>query len=258
MKVISSRDNRHIKDCLKLKQRKYRDAKGLFIIEGSIMLEEALSFNKFAIQQIFLTESLANKLDLAELNSEIFLLNTRLMAEISETSTPQGVLAVVEKPVWSLENIKKESSLLVLLDRIADPGNMGTIIRTALALGVEGLLLTPACVDPFSPKVVRSSMGAIFNIPLLQNITLSDINIFKEKGFKLVGTALNNAAIYYEYDYNNPSIIVIGNEAHGLSEELVHKCDKLVKIPINPIVDSLNAGVACGIILSEAWKQKHG
>ncbi len=257
MKIITSRDNRNIKNCLKLKQKKHRDDQGLFFIEGIKMFAEALISYKTGIQQVFVDESMVDQLDLSEIKSQIFVLNSRLMAEISDTSTPQGVLAVIKKPVWDFAQIPENTSLLVLLDGIADPGNMGTIIRTALALGVGGLLLRPGCVDPFSPKVVRATMGGIFNLPLMEDITLSHISNFKKAGFKIVGADIGNSLPYYKYDFTHPSIIVIGNETHGISKELLHKCDKLVKIPINPSVDSLNAGVACGIILSEVWKQKN-
>lgn len=256
MKIISSRDNQYIKDCLKLKQRKYRDKTNHFIIEGQRIFKEAVTYSPHSIKQIFIEESEVNKYDLAEVKAEIFIISSKLMLEISDTDTPQGILAVVEKLDWDLEKVKRDNNLFVLLDNIADPGNIGTIIRTALAFNIGGVLLTLGSVDPYSPKVIRSTMGGIFHLPIFQNITLSDIENFKNAGFKLVGSSLNNAINYYEYDYKNPTILIIGNEAHGISHELLNRCDNLVKIPINVVVDSLNAGVACGIILSEAWKQK--
>lgn len=255
MKVISSRENRYIKECLKLKKRKYRDQTGLFVIEGPKMLKEAINSPNVKISYIFIEASLADDYEGFD-QGEVFVLDSKLLMEIADTETPQGIVAVVEKPLWSLDNIKKVSSTLVLLDGIADPGNMGTIIRTAWAFNVDGILLTKGCVDPFGHKVVRSTMGGIFNIPVFQNITMSDIESFKKSGFSVIGSAVKNAVNYNEYDFTMPTIVIIGNEAHGISEELLDLCDKLITIPINPCVDSLNAGIACGIILSEARKQK--
>ncbi len=256
MKTITSRDNRHIKECLKLKKRKYRDISGLFVVEGLKIIEEAQAASNLKIRYIFAEESVALNYPLQDLGAEVFMVNSRLMEEISNTDTPQGLVAIVEKPVWDITAIKNNASLLVLLDGIADPGNMGTIIRTAWAFGAGGILLTNDCVDPFSPKVVRSTMGGIFNLPVFEDITISDINDLKESGFRLISSAVNVAASYYECDFTKPAIITIGNEAHGVSPELLKKSDVLVTIPINPCVDSLNAGIACGIILSEVWKQK--
>lgn len=256
MKTISSRDNRYIKECLKLKKRKYRDTTGLFVVEGHKMLMEAIACSNQKICHVFVEETMVDNYDLSELSCDVFVINSKLMAEISDTDTPQGIIAVVAKPVWSLENLKKSNKVLVLLDSIADPGNMGTIIRTAWAFNGGGVLLTAGCVDPYGHKVVRSTMGGIFNIPIIQNITISDIIDLKQAGFSLLGSALNNATKYYEIDFTKPSIIIIGNEAHGVSKEFFSICDDLVTIPINPYVDSLNAGVACGIILSEVQKQK--
>lgn len=255
MKVITSRENHYIKECVKLKKRKYRDQTGLFVIEGPKMLSEAVNSPNIKLAYIFIEKSLAEDFQLPD-NTEVFVLDNKLIAEIADTETPQGIVAVVEKPRWELDNIKKDNATLLLLDGIADPGNMGTIIRTAWAFNVDGILLTKGCVDPYSHKVVRSTMGGIYNIPIFQNITFSDIESFKKKGFRLVGSAVKNAVKYYEYDFTKSTIIIIGNEAHGISEELLAICDDLVTIPINPCVDSLNAGIACGIILSETQKQK--
>lgn len=255
MKVISSRENRYIKECLSLKKKKYRDQTGLFVIEGPKMLKEALNSPNVKIAYTFIEASLADTYEVPD-EGEVYVLDSKLLAEITDTETPQGIVAVVEKPNWKLDDIKKASSLLVLLDGVADPGNMGTIIRTAWAFNLDGILLTKGCVDPFGHKVVRSTMGGIYNIPIFQNITIGDIESFKKEGFRLLGSALKNAVNYYDYDFTKSTIVVIGNEAHGVSKELFNLCDDLITIPINPSVDSLNAGIACGIILSEAKKQK--
>ncbi len=255
MKVISSRDNRYIKECFKLKQRKYRESGGIFLVEGLKMLEEALAFSPAVIKYVLIDESIEH-LELPQISGQVFLVNHKLMQEISDTETPQGIVAVVEKPYRRLDDLIKDNSLLVLLDGVADPGNMGTIMRTAWAFDAGGILLTKGCVDPFSPKAVRSSMGGIFNLPIIENITISDIEDLQKSGFQLISTAIKAPICYCECDYTRPSIITIGNEAHGISQEIGQISNALISIPINPRVDSLNAGVACGIILSEVRKQK--
>ncbi|HZK42684.1 MAG TPA: RNA methyltransferase [Syntrophomonadaceae bacterium] len=256
MKIISSRDNRYIKDCIKLKMRKYRDITGLFVIEGKRMMEELIACPDLKIRHVFIEESVANDYDLEVFNSEVFLINSKLMAEISDTDNPQGILAVVEQPIWNKENLKKDASVLVLLDGITDPGNMGTIIRTSWVFNVDGVLLTSGCVDPYSHKVVRSTMGGILNIPIFRNITISDIEDLTAANFSLLGSTVNDAKKYYEYDFTIPTIIIIGSEGQGMSSSLAKRCHDLITIPINPNADSLNAGVACGIILSEVLRQR--
>ncbi|NLJ72947.1 MAG: RNA methyltransferase [Syntrophomonadaceae bacterium] len=254
MKVISSRDNQHIKNCLKLKQKKYRDDTKLYVVEGQRIYDEVTTYSSHSIKQVFVVETEVAKYNFTSLSADIFIINDKLMQEISDTTSPSGILAILEKPIWDIETVKQEGKLLVLLDNIADPGNVGTIIRTSAAFDVDGLFLNKGCVDPYNHKVVRATMGGILHLPIFANITISDILDFKNAGYMLVGTSLDNAINYYEYDFTSPTILVIGSEAFGISLELLNKCDKLVKIPINPAMDSLNAGVACGIILSEARK----
>ncbi|MGI5911894.1 MAG: TrmH family RNA methyltransferase [Syntrophomonadaceae bacterium] len=145
---------------------------------------------------------------------------------------------------------------MFLLDRVSDPGNMGTIIRTAWALDIEGILLTEDCTDPFSPKVVRASMGGILNVPVYTAVSWESIKQLRAKGYQIVGTAIDAPVNFFDFNYSGANIIVIGSESKGVSNDILVNCDSLIKIPINPVVDSLNAAIACAIIMMEIRKQR--
>ena len=149
------------------------------------------------------------------------------------------------------------NACLFLLDQISDPGNLGTIIRTAWALDIDGILLSKGCTDPFSPKAVRASMGGILNIPVYTSVGLKELDSLKSAGYKITGTALNVRTSVFDCDYRQAQVIVIGSESRGVRPEIQRCCDKLIKIPINPAVDSLNAAVACAIIMAEVRKQRY-
>jgi len=189
---------------------------------------------------------------------EWFLLDSKLMDSICDTRTPQGIAAVVKIPRWDLQSIISNSGFFVLLDHLADPGNMGTIIRTAWALGVDGVLLTEGCADPFSSKVVRSTMGGILNVPIFPDFAIDDIKSLKSDGYSLLCSSLESKRSLFSVDFTKSKILIIGNESQGVSEEIQQLCDVFFKIPINTQVDSLNAAIACAIIVAEASKQRHG
>lgn len=260
MQSILSRDNQKIKDTAKLKNKKYRNQEQAFIIEGKKMLEEALKYPKNIIR-IFVDQT--KEQEYRELHEkynslEWYSVESRLIEYISDTETPQGIVAVISQPCCSWDELMQKASLLLLLDQVADPGNMGTIIRTAWAFDVDGILLTRDCVDPFSPKVVRATMGGIFNLPLIDNVTGPDLERLKAVGFNVLCSSLDAARSCYSLDFSGKNLVVIGSEARGVSSEIRMKCDTLFKIPTNPQVDSLNAAVACAIIINEAWQQKTG
>jgi len=146
--------------------------------------------------------------------------------------------------------------VLVCTDDVRDPGNLGTIIRTAEAAGMSAVLLSPECVDIYSPKVVRASMGSYFNIDIIPDVTVEDLERFKSDGVKLIGGALgDNTLDYREADYSLPIAIVVGNEANGISEEVLKLC-QCVKIPIYGKAESLNVSIASGILIYEIFRNK--
>lgn len=262
MKHISSRDNQKIKHALKLiNNSKFRNKENMFFIEGRKLIREAFEFKDLLVR-IFINEDFVEdyqeELNFGGNDIEINLLNSKLMRILTDTENPQGIAAVVKKPIYELNSLVKNKDLFVLLDHISDPGNMGTIIRTAWAFEVGGILLTQGCVDPFSPKVIRSTMGGIFNVPVVESVTIEDINFLKDNCYNIIGTSLETKKNHYSVSLTGKSIIVIGNEARGMSDEFRNICNEFIKIPMNYKVDSLNAAVACAIIIAEAWKQKKG
>ncbi|HWQ76316.1 MAG TPA: RNA methyltransferase [Syntrophomonas sp.] len=255
MKVISSPENQMIKLARSLQQKKYREQEQLFLAEGRRLVEEALAVPG-QVKILFIREEQTG--EFAHLQDiDIYVLDDRLLKLVSATESQQGMAAIVGKPVWSLSSLLHAENLLVLLDRVADPGNLGSIIRSCWALEAAGLLLTPGCVDPFSPKVVRSTMGGIFHLPVFENVTDPDLDDLQRQGYELIAAGLDNARDYYDIDMGGKKILVLGSEASGICPEIKNRCGQTSRIPMNPRVDSLNVAAACAIMTAEAWRQKH-
>lgn len=255
MKHLSSRENALIKETIKLKQKKYRQQNHMFIAEGERLVREALACPSLLVW-VFIDDNMAASFSwLENTSAECYMVDSSIIKAMSDTEHPQGLLAVLHMPASDPEKLKEKSAHLVLLDRMADPGNMGTIIRTAWAMDVEAVLLTPECVDPFSPKVVRSTMGGILHVPVHQ-VNTEFIDSLLQDGYRLLAASPNAASSIYEMDLTGPIISVIGSEAHGVGEEWLARAESKVLIPINPSVDSLNAAVSCAIIMAEARRQR--
>lgn len=257
MKYLSSKNNDLIKKISKLKNKKQREKEKLFLIEGEKSVAEALQKQNF-LAGVFFKDSCPQYLEWFKYAPDIewYQLAEGLFDYLSDTKTPQGILALARIPHYDPAAIPA-GKLLVCLDGISDPGNIGAIIRTGWAMEADGILMTKDCADPFSPKVVRASMGGILNIPVYRDYSLGKLRILQNKGYSVYGSSLETANSLYEQDLTGGIVVVIGNESRGISEDSVNICDKLLKIPINPQVDSLNAGAACAIILAEAWQQRH-
>ncbi|MDD3363679.1 MAG: RNA methyltransferase [Syntrophomonas sp.] len=255
MKQITSQDNKYIKLAASLKQKKHRDEEKMFLVEGKRAVAEALQKPEL-LESIFVDESLVEEYqEFVDLIPEAYMVSAQLMRHICCTETPQGIAAIMKTPVWSWLDVVNKAGLLILLDQVSDPGNMGSIFRTCWALGVEGVLMTKGCADPFSPKVVRSTMGALLNIPVFRDIPDIQLDTLHEQGYAFICTDLNAENNYYSLKYPDQSIIIIGSEAIGASVELKRRCDRFIKIPMNPQVDSLNVAAACAIIVAEVARQ---
>lgn len=250
MKKITSKDNPEYKNTLKLTQRKHRDREGLYLIEGIKPLRDALALG-VPVRRIFVAEGADAEGfpgDITEILAE------DLFARLSDTETTQGVIAVAEQPAGGekLPHLLQESRILVL-DRIQDPGNLGTMIRTAEAAGMSGVVLLKGCTDVYSPKVVRAAAGSLFRMKILTGI--SEESFLEEAsagGVRLAVTALEGAADYRDADYSGRCAIVIGNEGRGVSRNLIDHADLKIKIPMAGAIESLNAAVAAGIIMYES------
>ena len=260
MQVISSKDNEVVKQVRKLKEKKYRDLSGTYIVEGIKMLQEAIQ-EKASIQLIIICEDCINQnalnknilYEIAKYNC--IYVTEKVFETLTEVKNPQGVLAVIEKN--SKEgNIDYTQDIIIALDGIQDPGNLGTILRTADSANLKQIILSKDSADPYNPKVVRSTMGAIFRINILQVDNLKEtLETIKKHKFKISVTALEADTNIYNMDYEK-KVIVIGNEANGVTEDIQKIADEKVTIPMIGKTESLNASVATGIIIYEYVRRK--
>ncbi len=247
--VIRSKENDTVKEIRKLKDKKYRKDK--FLVEGIKMLKEAFEENA-KIELIVLREG--TKLDIDIKNVKSIEVSEVIFNTLTDVVSPQGVLAVISKKKEQIEY--KESDYIIALDGIQDPGNLGTIIRTADSAGIKQVLVSKNTVDCYSPKVVRSTMGAIYRINVIEEEDLAKkLEGLKKDGFEIVTTALDTEQSIYDISYNK-KIVVIGNEANGVSKEVQNISDCKVKIPMIGKTESLNASVAAGIMIYEYVREK--
>ncbi len=247
--VISSKENETIKEIKKLKEKKFRTNK--YIVEGVKMLEEAVAENQ-EIELVVLRENVNLDFDIS--NYKTIIVTENIFNTLTDVETPQGVLAIIRKQ--EKKEIDKKADYILALDGVQDPGNMGTIIRTADSANIKQILVSKNTVDCYSPKVVRSTMGAIYRVNVVEVEDLKDtITSLKGDGFESIVTALDAKESIYDVDYNK-KIVVIGNEANGVSKEVQEIADKKVKIPMLGKTESLNASVATGIMIYEFVRQK--
>lgn len=258
MDIIRSKDNLHIKEAKKLKEKKYRILRKEFIVEGFRFVEEAIN-SEFYISEIFLSEHFINKEEklLLEKNNKvncpIYFVTDELLRSISCTENPQGIVAVVKNREL---NIKDEEGFYILADKIQDPGNMGTIIRSAHASGALGVITTKGTVDIYNEKTLRSTMGSIFYTPVIQDESFEKVKYLKQLGFKLISSSLDSNINFYNINLNGKFIIAVGNEGNGLSEDVKKISDIEVNIPMPGGAESLNAAVAASIMMFEVVRQK--
>lgn len=259
--MISSTSNRQIKNIIQLQKKpKSRMEQGAFVIEGIKMFEESLEYGtiiKAYIMESFYEEINAKNPDYFQGFSYEVVANT-VFKEMSETLTPQGILAIVKMPSYSLEPIlSQEDANLILLEDIRDPGNLGTIVRTAEGAGFTGIILSKTSVDMYNPKVIRSTMGAIYRMPFIYTEDfLNTMEQIKSNHIPIYAAHLLGEKYYDEVQYERKCAILIGNEANGLTDECAQKASKYVKIPMAGKVESLNAAIAASILMYEIYRQK--
>ena len=236
--IITSSDNQKYKYISKLKQKKFRDKENSFIIESKKLVEEAISSAN--LDFIFLSEENKDY----ESNLDKIILSKELFTKITDMVTTDGFAAVVKKP--SQREIK--SKRVLLLDQINDPGNMGTIIRSAEAFGFEDIILMPKTCDIYNEKTLRASMGSIFRLNIVKK-NLDEVKKLKEK-YTMVSADMSGYDIN-ECDIDGKLILAIGNEANGLSDEIRKMTDTFLKIPMKGQIESLNAAIAASIIMNK-------
>lgn len=278
MEIISSKDNKKIKYIRSLLEKgSIRKKNASFVVEGIKLVDEALEYG--GVLEIVVSESLYKEIvsgDLSKnnllsendkyitkqvkLGTSLTVVSDSVFKSVSETITPQGILAVVEMPGSGLlegDYLKKAYEKtgkikLLILEDTADPGNLGTIMRTAEAAGVTGVIMGKGTVDIFNPKVVRSTMGSIFRLPFTYVDDLKSVIMgLKKEGISFYATHLKGNESYRDISYSNKAGILIGNEARGLSDEIANLADTYVIIPMHGKVESLNAAVAAALMMYE-------
>ena len=264
MQIISSKDNEFIKHIKKLKEKKYRDEYSEFIIEGIKLVKEAIQ-EKQNITQIVICDDCEKNLKLTKeemyeiAKNNCIYVTKKIFETLTDVNSPQGILAIVKKPKINKEinqEINYNEDIIVALDDIQDPGNLGTILRTIDSIGLKQIILSKNTADCYNPKVVRSTMGAIFRIKIIQSEDLEEtLKEIQKHKFEIVVSHLKTNNSIYDLNYKN-KVIVIGNEANGVEEKIVKIADKKIKIPMLGKTESLNASVATGIILYEYVRQK--
>lgn len=255
MQYIQSSKNQFLKAARQLKQKKFREKWGLFLLEGIRSVEEALE-SAYPLEYVFLVEELIQ--DLGERLSECcptYCVSPELLSTVTETEHPQGVVAVALQRKLSLRELEQEGTgeLLIIVDGVQDPGNLGTIIRTAQAAGTGGIILTKATVDIYNSKTVRASMGSILTALAVPDQSPGEtVDWLRDKGYKMIVGHLGAKRFYYEVDYSGKVAVVVGNENSGPSSEFIDAgCP--VKIPCR--TESLNVAIASAILLYEKVRQ---
>lgn len=253
--IITSKDNETIKSIKKLKEKKYRTES--FIVEGIKMVKEALE--QAEVEKVIVSETFSSSDDFKSLNCDeqkLIIASDKLFEDLTDVVTPQGIIAVVKKS--SNLEIDYSDEFVLALDGIQDPGNLGTIIRTADSANIKQILVSKDTVDAYSPKVVRSTMGGIFRTKVIEVEKLAQtLNLFKDNGYKVVTTELSAEKSIYDIDYQK-SVVVIGNEANGVTEEVSKTATEKVIIPMLGKTESLNAAVATSIMIYEYVRKKLG
>lgn len=261
IKMITSTSNQQIKNLIQLQNKsKVREEQGAFIIEGIKMFEESKAgghlIKAYVSESFYLDKIQTDKDYFNSFSHEI--VSDTIFKDASETMTPQGIMAIVKKPVYKLEDIiKRDKVTLMLLEDLRDPGNLGTIIRTSEGAGFDGVILSKSSVDVFNPKVIRSTMGAIYRMPLVYVDDFTGmLEHLKLKGINIYAAHLNGASYYDKINYGDKTAILVGNEANGLSNEAAMASSQRVKIPMEGKVESLNAAIAASILMYEVYRQR--
>lgn len=256
MREIRSKDNKIWKRCEQLTMRKYRDRSGLYLIEGENLLDEAIR-NHVRIETVLVREDCQKALP-PEAADKAFLLDARLFDKLAQTVTSQGILAVVAKAEVRKEDfIGLTGSNFIVLDRLQDPGNIGTILRTADAAGYRLAILMKGTADVYAPKVVRAATGSLFRMPVVSMASTEELVEFtRAAGKKLTATCLDAQRCYYDEDLTHDIALVIGNEGSGVAPALIESSELRIKIPMQGNIESLNAAVAAGVLMYEAMRGK--
>lgn len=255
--MITSTSNSQVKYLVQLQNKaKTRKENREFVVEGLKMVEEA---PKDRVVKVYVSENYenSNRGALEKLNLEYETVSDSVFSQMSDTKTPQGILAIVKMLEYSVEDMLKENPLIAVIENLQDPGNLGTIIRTGEGAGITGVIMSSNTVDIYNPKTIRSTMGSIFRVPFLyENDFLKAIEYIKSRNVTVYAAHLDGKNSYTKEQYTQPSAFLIGNEGNGLTNEVANAADVLIRIPMCGKVESLNAAVATTVLLYEARRQR--
>lgn len=246
---INSKENKIYKYLKSLQQKKYRDRENLFYIEGFVVLNEALQYKnpKF----IAVSESKLSELLELNIKTEIYIISDKIFKGLSDTVNSQGVIAYFEQiHNFGVANIK--DGKYILLDDVRDPGNVGGIIRSADGFGIK-LIMTPECVELYNPKLIRSTMASVFRVEIYILNDKSEVEILKGKRFEIVATDVNGGEVSKDFNFHENTILILGNEAKGISNEMLSLSERKIYIKTQNI-ESLNVNVAGSILMYEMMR----
>ena len=261
MEFIQSKDNKTIKHIVSLGQRKNRSKYGEYIVEGIRSIRDISTMG--VIKAIVIRESKCKDKNIEALLSlesmqsiPTYIAQDPVFDKIDNTVNGQGIVAIVSKPKHSMESISIEDGVYITLDGVQDPGNLGTILRTAVAAGVKGIFLMKGTVDPYNDKTVRSTMSALHKIPVYEDVTLSMLNdLIAESNMSTYVTALDNSKPYHMVAYDKRCMLILGNEGNGVTPEVMNLCKHRIMIPMYGDIESLNVSVAAALCMYKAQEQ---
>lgn len=263
MLKITSDSNKQIKKLKQLSKKKFRQKYSSFIVEGIRIVEQMLE-RKDLLEGVYISDSIVDNIRVQEIsricdehNIKVYSVDDKVFKTIAETDNTQGILAEVSMPTHSLKDLFVKDVLnLVIIDKVQDPGNMGTIIRTADAAGFDAILVIKGSVDIYNDKTLRSTMGSIITMPI---IFIEDVvhmtEQLKANGVKLIATSLDTDKYHFDVSYGKKNAVIVGNEGNGVDQDLLDISDIRVKIPMIGSAESLNVAVASGIIIYEIVKE---
>ncbi|CUH96194.1 hypothetical protein P22_2283 [Propionispora sp. 2/2-37] len=262
---ITSLQNKYIKLAAALKQKKYREETGLFAVEGVRLVEEAARSHYRVDTCLYVPKALEQKRVQDILNrfknsgTRVLAVSNEAYHKVTDTQEPQGIMALVEKFQPDISDLlaSEKLPLLLVLDHLQDPGNVGSAIRSADAAGCTGVILSRGCADLYAGKTVRSTMGSLFHLPVLENVDLpAFLAVCKNNRINIMITTLSDARVYFHVDFTRPVAIVFGNEGNGVTASLLPEADERLYIPLKGKAESLNVTAAASVILYEAVRQR--
>ncbi len=247
--VIESVQNPRVVACSKLSMKKFRDESGLFAFEGIKLYEEAVSAGLY-VEEVFVTPKAEHAADFSRAKA-VRVVSERVYSKLSGEMAPQGVFTVAKKPEYSLTTADR----ILILDSVADPGNTGAVLRSARAFGFGFVAFCGDSCDPFNPKAVRAAMGATFRVPFAQYEDTSEfVEMLKKLGYRVHAAVCDGDETLGTCAFSGKNAFVIGNEGHGISDEVIGRCTDRITIPMRGETESLNAAVAASVIMWEAGK----